>query len=233
MQNVIIYEGPSMLDGSPIVCIATGLGNASRNPKTGRMVQTWILRADIHPLDAVKSGADHSICGTCPHRRGHGGDCYVEVGQAPSQVYKAYKRGIYAPMEDPAIFKGRKVRMGAYGDPAAVPFDVWRAILAHAEGWTGYTHQARHKAFDARFADVCMISADSERQAAKYQALGYRTFRVRKPSERIRSGEIECPNTTTGIQCDKCGLCAGKSTAPSVTIEAHGSVSKRINAKLL
>ena len=45
----ILYEGPSMLDGAPIVVIATGFAERSGNDKTGAMIQTWILRADIPP----------------------------------------------------------------------------------------------------------------------------------------------------------------------------------------
>jgi hypothetical protein len=46
---IVLYRGPSLLDGSPIVAIAT-IG--STNVKTGPMVQTWILRADMNPLEA-------------------------------------------------------------------------------------------------------------------------------------------------------------------------------------
>ena len=62
-----IYDGPSMLDGQRIVVIVTGI-KGSRNTKTGNMVQTYILRPDMHPLEAVRTGADVSICGDCPAR---------------------------------------------------------------------------------------------------------------------------------------------------------------------
>ena len=66
--SLILYAGPSMLDGSPIVVIATGIGNKSKNSKTGGMIQTHIIRSDMKPMDAIWSGADASICGDCPHR---------------------------------------------------------------------------------------------------------------------------------------------------------------------
>jgi hypothetical protein len=62
------------------------------------MVQTFILRADVHPMDAIKSADDASICGDCVHR----GDatrkrtCYVDVSKSVSAVYKAFQRGSYA-----------------------------------------------------------------------------------------------------------------------------------------
>ena len=67
-KGVVLYRGPSKLDGEPIVCIATGLKAPSKNPKTGTMVQTWILREDVAPHKAQKTGEDSSVCGDCPLR---------------------------------------------------------------------------------------------------------------------------------------------------------------------
>ena len=58
-RGYILYEGPSMLDGEPIAVIAT---MTTSNVKTGDMVQTWILRSDINPVQASKIGEDKSIC---------------------------------------------------------------------------------------------------------------------------------------------------------------------------
>ena len=103
-NGYILFEGPSAIDGKPIVVIATGFANKSANGKTGDMIQTWIIREDIKPNDAVKSGDDESICGQCIHRpalkaaiQAKGEKhirCYVKVWQAPLVVWKAYKRGI-------------------------------------------------------------------------------------------------------------------------------------------
>jgi hypothetical protein len=59
-SGVILYQGPSLLDGAPIVVIATGL-NASSNSKTGDMVQTHIIRADMLPMDAIYNGEDSVV----------------------------------------------------------------------------------------------------------------------------------------------------------------------------
>lgn len=67
-QGVVLYEGPSMLDGEPIVAIATGMQTPSTNRKTGEMVQVHILLQKEHPSVAQNSGADSSICGNCPLR---------------------------------------------------------------------------------------------------------------------------------------------------------------------
>ena len=60
----VMYEGPSVLDGAPIVVIAT---MKSGNTKTGNMVQVWIIRSDMHPVTASKVGADAAICGSSAH----------------------------------------------------------------------------------------------------------------------------------------------------------------------
>ena len=52
-SGVILYQGPSLLDGAPIVVILTF---STDNAKTGDMLQTWILRADMPPTVAIQSG---------------------------------------------------------------------------------------------------------------------------------------------------------------------------------
>lgn len=224
-NGIILYEGPSMLDGKPIVVIATG----STNRKTGGMLQTWIMRADVEPHAAVKTGDDASVCGDCPHR---GTTCYVVVFQAPLSVYRAFKRGSYRKAGDlgtiRAVGKGKAVRLGSYGDPAAVPVEVLEALTADAASHTGYTHQWR-KADHLK--GLCMASCDTEADRVEAKATGWRTFRVRAEGADKMEGEIACPasdeagNRTT---CERCGLCAGlrKWSGKDITIQVHGAASK-------
>jgi hypothetical protein len=224
-----------MLDGSPIIVIATGTGKNSVNVKTGALVQTWILRADVSPVDAIHSGADASVCGTCPHRghivngRNVGRSCYVAVFQAPRNVWQSEKRGLYpdaTPAEARAILAGRRVRLGAYGDPAAVPFEVWSEVLADADAWTGYTHQWR--VCDPAFSRFVMASCDTQRDYVEAKARGFRTFRVRLADEPRNEREIVCPASkeagakTTCASCIACGGHGAKARA-DVTIIAHGT----------
>ena len=59
MSNKIIYKGPSLIDGKPIVVIAIV---QSRNTKTGNMVQTYILNDNgKSPLENNKTGLDLSL----------------------------------------------------------------------------------------------------------------------------------------------------------------------------
>lgn len=240
---MIIYSGPSLIDGKPIVAIA--IPKKSRNTKTGPMVQTYIIRADISPLDASKSGADYSICGNCKHRgqstyaahkkQAEGRSCYVNLGQGPTIVWKALQRGFYPTVSGhdaiSAIGAGRMVRLGTYGDPAAVPSYIWESLLSRASGHTAYTHQSGVSSAQAR-PDYMMISADDLTQAQGAWQAGNRTFRVIKNvSEIVKGSEILCPaSKEAGFRttCNSCGLCGGAAIkAKSIAIIDHGPLRKR------
>ena len=230
---MIIYQGASQIDGRPIVAIATGLGSSSSNRKTGGMVQTWILPADVEPHKAVKTGADSTVCGECPHRPLAGGSCYVTVHQAPLAVYRAWQRGRY-PAFDAEAFRGRRVRFGAWGDPAAVPVYVWANIAAYAAGHTGYTHQWRTAPVE--LARYCMASVDKPDELPIAAAMGYRCFRTRLESEPVQRGESTCPASAEAghkLTCDTCMACSGATGRRKghIAIIAHGSAGKIGNYK--
>jgi hypothetical protein len=231
----VIYRGPSMLDGAPIVAIAL---TSSTNRKTGNMVQTYILRDDIAPLAALKTGDDASICGDCKHRPILGGACYVFVGQGPTVVYKTLVRGAYPQADDIAsLGRGRMVRLGTYGDPAAVPVAVWQALVSQAAGRTGYTHQWNNQAIPQAdrqaLAALVMASADSADEAAQARAAGLRYFRVRHASETLNAREFACPASdeagkkTTCADCRACDGNARGAGKASPVIIAHGAKASR------
>ena len=169
------------------------------------MLQTWILREDIAPNLAVHSGADASICGNCPHRgrlefvtrdgkteqKNVERSCYVTVHQGPLSVWKAYKKGNYLDLTEQGdalerrgqsaarsyIGDGRAVRIGSYGDPAAVPVSVWWDLIWSAKTWTGYTHQWRTH---PEFKSLVMASCDSFEESETARLDGWRTFRVKR-----------------------------------------------------
>jgi hypothetical protein len=231
----ILYEGPSQIDGLPIVVILTGLDGSS-NRKTGSMLQTYILRSDVHPLNAIKSGADESICGDCQHRpvlARETGDapCYVEVGKGPSMVFKAYQAGRYVrlPLHVVArIIAGRVLRLGTYGDPAASPIRVWNAVTVYVAGWTGYTHQWR--ILGREWMLLLMASADSAADRADAKSAGWRTFRVSIGLDR-QDGEISCPASKEAgarVTCIDCKLCRGAQIAArDIVIADHALGHKR------
>jgi hypothetical protein len=242
-DSAIVWEGPSRIDGAPIVAIITGIRRPSKNSKTGPMAQVWILRADMSPLEAIARGLDGSICGGCAFRaqpqismgavEWADRACYVDVGKAPMAIYKKYARGGYARM-DPALIStylvGRTCRLGAYGDPYAVPIVVWQALVAFARRHTGYTHQWRRPDAIA-YQGLIMASADCERDHVEARAQGWRTFRVLPEggSAAPLAGEISCPaSAEMGYRttCHACGLCngaaAGRAGVKSIAILAHG-----------
>lgn len=231
INGYIIYRGASLLDGKPIVAVAV---TSSSNIKTGNMVQTYILVDNgLSPVINSQSLADASICGDCSHRRGLGGSCYVNLGQGPRAVADGINRGIYP--EDLAmaakLSTGRMVRLGTYGDPAAVPGNIWKTLLENAKGSTGYSHQWKSGKAD-HVMDFCMASADNEADRILALSKGYRTFRVRGKLEALLPGEFACPASEEAgkrLTCDKCGACNGgtdtKKASPSIIV--HGSLKSR------
>ncbi|QGJ88368.1 hypothetical protein SEA_DREAMTEAM1_92 [Mycobacterium phage DreamTeam1] len=224
-ERMLIWEGKSELTGDEIIVLATGVPKASSRPnravksgnvKTGDMIQIHILVKGTNPTEAIKLGLDVAICGTCPFKSkasGGNGGCYTHKnlrrGFAQTSTYKAHMSNGSAPFRLEA-FEGQRVRFGAYGDPAAVPFEVWEAIAGVAKGVTGYTHQWRYA--DPRFAKVTRASADSPADRQDARAKGYNTFRVRTSKEGRLPGEIICPASKEAgmkTQCATCMLCGG------------------------
>jgi|TARA_R110000787_G_scaffold137503_2_gene251119 hypothetical protein len=241
-RGVVLYDGPSRIDGAPIIAIACRITEASENGKTGAMVQTFIMRRDIPPHTALKTGDDASVCGDCVLRPIHKGAmrCYVRVYQAPLSVWDAFQRGRYAvPGVDfdaallPALFSGLSFRLGSYGDPAAIPSRVWMAATRHVKNYTGYTHQWRRR-IGAGLKRLCMASADTESDVTEANAKGWRTFRVRKHSAPALATESICPASREGgnrTQCDRCALCEGaKIAARNIVIADHGLMDARRRA---
>jgi hypothetical protein len=176
------------------------------------------------------------VCGDCPHRHFVGGSCYVPTYQAPLSVWRAWWRGNYDG--DDAIRKvrvamasGAGVRLGSYGDPAAVPVAVWDAFLAKATSRSGYTHQWRLPQAQA-LRGLCMASCDTEQDVTEAVALGWRYFRVLAPGEVPPPRSIECLATARDLTCAECRICNGarldRTVQPaSVWIRVHGALAKR------
>jgi len=234
LPSVVVYDGPSALDGERIVAILTGGGQSiSRNEKTGALAQLWIMRADVAPHVATKDGRDASVCGDCVHRPANGGACYVRVDQGPRSAWQAWSDG-KVPYLTPlaagaalaiAVKVGRiaGIRLGAYGDPAALPVAVARdltlAVRAVNGVTTGYTHQ--WKTTSPEWAGYVMASADSATDQVDARAMGYRSFRVvtnDAPDTGAVKG-VSCPASKEAgylKTCATCGLCNGATVAGRV-----------------
>jgi hypothetical protein len=239
--GLVLYCGKSMLSEQRIVAIATLY---SANAKTGDMAQLWILPAEISPLAALKQNHNSGVCGRCAlqgvydPKRGKMVDrvCYVNIGQAPLAIWQAYRRGrypTYNPRRHANLIRGRRVRLGASGDPAALPIRVLRDLVALSSGHARYTHQAF--TIDRRRADLvaefCMISCETATQHVEAIKRGWRPFTVIRADQQPPAGSIQCPFYSHGVQCGSCLLCGGTSRrAKPVYVIAHGKVGLNLVA---
>jgi len=249
-NGYVIYRGPSMIDGSPIIMISTGHADKSDNTKTGAMIQTWIMREDVDPLVASHTGKDESVCGGCTHRgtiiedsstptgfKNIDRTCYVKLFQAPLNVWRTEKRGMYpdATVYDlNTLFGDKAVRFGSYGDPAAIPLWLIDSIGGLAKFTTGYTHQWRD--CERGYSKWLMASADNAGDRFFARANGFRTFRVKGEDDDLGNSEISCPASKEMGQktvCAECKACGGTNAKAKVdiAINAHGDALVQNNYK--
>ncbi len=210
------------------VVIATGFSTPSDNRKTGDMIQIWILCKAEDPVTAIKTGLDRIICGNCRHR-GHEENgvygvertCYVNQGQAPLGIWKAWKAGRYPTLQFMDCFAGRKVRFGAYGDPTHLPLSLALAIAGVASGHTGYTHQWRKPSLQG-WRSILMASVDTTAELVIARSMGWSTFRV-TPDTDHHTVETLCASDRFGTPCADCLACAGaRGGIQAIHIPVHG-----------
>tara|TARA_R100000049_G_C1949732_1_gene96704 strand:- start:530 stop:1207 length:678 start_codon:yes stop_codon:yes gene_type:complete len=223
-NSYIFWRGPSPYDGAPLIAGVTGvdLSNLSRNRKTGAMAQVWILREDMPPVEAHRQNLDGSTCGDCSLRWNNSGGCYVTVCHMTPMWRKLVNEGVEITPRQ----LGNKcqknhvpIRLGAFGDPANVPLQVWEELGVQPKG-SGYTHQWEWA--DVQFAELVMASVETLEKKEEANAKGYRTFRILLKAADVAADEVLCPNYTRGTQCRTCGLCGGlRSKAKNVAIPMH------------
>ena len=227
-NGLVIYEGESMLNKSTeIIAILTGVISPSTNTKTGDMAQLWIMVKDVNPITAIQAGEDNAVCGNCPLR---GKVCYVNTARAPLKIWEAYQKGRYRTLKEITwaqkyILRMKSVRLGAYGDPAALPQEVIESVIALTSGYTGYTHQWRsdHAQWLKKY---CLASVERIADKKIANKKGWYTFRVGGLNEERQVSECLCSNSeTTFITCSTCRRCAGK-TETNVFINVHGEKHK-------
>lgn len=233
-SSVIVWEGQSQLNNQPIVLILTGLETISKNAKTGNMVQAFVIHQNHVPTTAVVEGHDEAMCGDCPLRRKV---CYVNLVPVNS-IHTAYITGSYPHITQEVLERAKelhkRLRITAYGDPSAVPLEVWQWLLEYFVQHTGYTHQWRW--LGSEWSKFLMASCETEDDVIHAQSMGWSTFRVMSPDSPQLPGEIECPNVQNPeIQCTNCRLCSGnpKGRSKHISIEVHGLDWKVNNYKKL
>tara|TARA_X000000950_G_C13824902_1_gene623587 strand:+ start:674 stop:1393 length:720 start_codon:yes stop_codon:yes gene_type:complete len=232
-----LKQGVVIAETDDTVSILTGFKSASNNEKTGEMIQQWNLYKHEKPVMAARNGNDGTVCGTCPHRwfsEDEDADqaCYVNLGQAPTAIWNAWRRGSYAPITDKEVYKDSfkenemSLRFGAYGNPSVIPVDTVDEWIEASNGHTGYIHDWKDKPeYVGRF----QASVDSVDEYNEAKDLGFNTFRIDGTTDgRPMRGETLCINTAKpSIKCSECLLCNGKSR--DIYNHSHGSRVGRFN----
>ena len=242
LTHAILYRGPSLINGAPIVVVALYRAKGT-NAKTGAMVQTYILPdSPDHIMDIMRDGRDVAVCGGCPHRYDYDANgtaipgtrtCYVNLGQGVRVVLESVQHDKYLSVTDNAeqiseLGRDRMVRLGTWGDPASVPLYVWTSLLSSSKGHTGYTHQWRSERLAAPMRGLVMASCETDADVTKANAKGFTgTFHVLPVGAAVAQAAM-CPASAEAgkvATCADCGRCDGK--GGNVQIIAHGSMARK------
>jgi hypothetical protein len=143
--------------------------------------------------------------------------CYVTTFQGPRSVWAAWRAGTYPAATNHAgeleeLIRARGIRLGAYGDPTALPLDVVRGLVPAGAVWTGYTHQWR--TCDPAWREIVLASVDTPQERLEAARAGWRTFRVARGAGELelRKGERHCPAAVESgkrTTCQACRACNG------------------------
>lgn len=237
----VVWEGRSAFNREPIRVFLSRPGAKRANRKIGGTQVVTIMPAQVFPLEARATGADRSVCGACPLRPSQGGGCYVHMLPGPEATAYGHRMTPYPLLEtrDLAMYRDQVVRLAEWGDPAAVPLEVWAPLRAEARAVLGYTHAWRD--LDPALWGWCMASVETAADAILAQRAGWRTFRVMASDEVLVEGERRCPasleakSTRDKVTCETCRLCDGWSrerpSLPNIALQAHGSTARLVHRK--
>lgn len=230
---ITIWEGPSEFDGTPIKVVMTGYIKDSENEKTGPLVQVFILPSDEKPINAFKAKKS-SVCGDCIY---NGGGCYVNWGRL-TPTWSASKRKFISLELASWLVTGLRVRLGAAGDPSAVPTYVWETLLKGADSWTGYTHSWKN--CDPALRRIVMASCDNDDETKQAISLGWNVFHVHDGKIDDNIDYVRCLSgspDSNGLPktCFSCMMCHGVRSSkarPLVVAEKlHGSTATLSQAR--
>jgi hypothetical protein len=220
---------PSQLaNGRQVVILA----KLKANKKTGRMIQLAFLDPTV---DQRRIDPDQPNGQGCDRRCSAFDGCYVQsfvfhIGSIAGALAE-YQAGTMPAIEFGQFLNvvesaATPTRIGEFGDPASVEFDVIdRIVLASRQaGWTGYSHHWRN--CDQRLAQYVMASVETETDYQLARSMGWRCFQV--GGQVVKGQRLECLNTSQGLACAACRLCRGNEMKFDIVIEAHGRNAKRI-----
>ena len=242
-RTFVLWAGPSALDGTPVMVVASCVSEPSENGKTGDMVQLAIMRADMAPIDAWARGLDGAVCpAACGHRskaRGGEGTCYVNKARL-SETWSAARRAVDAGRVGyrPGMFKGARVRFGMEGDPAAIPLDVWAPILADSgAAHTGYT--AAWRSLPVEWSRFFMASVSTPADYLRARSAGWRPFAasasVTDDAAYRDAGatlcEAERPTPSACVDCLQCNGARPNDARPGRYLPIHGAMGAAVRKR--
>lgn len=223
MASYRIWKGTGFNGQSAFAALTVGTANTKLADKTtGKLVDSITILSDsAHPVEAVKSGQDETVCGDCPMRpllakaaKAKGLDapeCYVnKLTGGPGGLWKAREKMEGMEAYNALIAKGKRwlLRFGAYGEPVLLGSALVAELIKGYRMHTGYTHQWR-RADNAWAAGYFMASVASAEERMQAKQLGYRTFRVAPLGTTPEPGEVVCPASASNSEADKktCSRC--------------------------
>lgn len=242
-----LWEGPSPFDGKKIMVVLGNYATDNANKKIGEeMCQIWVLpvgewddkldRPFPLPREAYE-GKKPTVCGSCSHL---GKGCYVMWWRlrglwesARDQKPLVERRGGVRLLDQ--LMDGQYLRLGAAGDPLAMPFWLAKMMVDSARFHTSYTHAWYNFEIPnlEGWKSISMASVDSEKEYQAAKTLGWRTFRTIKAPKvegvaelKLLDREIECPSDSHGRTCAQCKLCNGNKRSnkiKDIAIKVHGS----------
>ena len=240
--TVVLWAGPSRLDGKPIMVVASCVRVPSKNGKTEDMIQVAIMSQTLAPFTAWSAGLDGSVCpDSCVHRskpRGGKGSCYVNKARlhdtwnaAHNYLTEHGKGGRIEPDHLPSdYFKHAHMRFGMEGDPSAVPLHVWQYLAAQVARWTGYTADWANLTQD--WADLFMASVSSIPDMLRAKSLGWRpffsSFDPKDDAAAVTAGLRLClAESKAAVGCSRCGGCDGNQKGAKRAgffLSTHGAI---------
>jgi len=232
---IVLYKGISLLDNkTPIMVVMSGYTKDSANSKTGPLIQLYILPLNDKPSDTYRSGSS-AVCGTCKYNGNNG--CYVRWSHLTSMWNSARVQNPIDKSLAIELMKGLRVRVGAAGDPLAVPSDFWKDVLSSCDSFTGYTHQWSDKNLSSGYKGMFMASVDSHSEKILARARGWNTFQVLDGDEPLNKSTLclaTIPNKTDlnglPMSCASCMLCNGKGNK-SIHVQLHGASNTLAKAR--
>ena len=224
LRGVSLGTHRSQLNGDRMRTI---LMLSSANRKTGDVNHTVHLPADTGISQALKTGADESVCGDCDLSPSKRNICYIN-----HRWLLNIEKGAYPDLSDlepaqQAYLDLRlnyfTTRLGSMGDPASDTRHL--KMLTRHNKTVGYTQQWNKPQFEHLRSDM-MASVASPQMAEQAQSQDWRTYRIKTEDEPLMENEILCPHPR--LQCRDCGLCSG-GKGKNIAQNVHGIKAKQNN----